>query len=118
MTLIYFTASSAATSHQLQQYKQGEQLERMLKEVLNNQRRILSYVVPESEHTQQDYNEIPSLPLCSEEEYDEFEAYLDLKHQKQLVVSFGKLTNLFLFVSLGFLKHDVFVPGKISYFPI
>lgn len=68
-------------------YQQGEQLTRLVKQVLVNQRRIISYIVPEGEQTLNDYDELPDLPLKTEDDYDEFEVYLGLKQQKREVVS-------------------------------
>ena len=74
----------------MQLYQQNEKITRMLNQALTNQHRILSYVVPESEQTMRDFQELPQLPLNSEEDFDNFEAYLELKTQKQLVVSVNK----------------------------
>lgn len=81
----------ASSSHQFQLYQQNEQIVRLMNEALTNQRRMLCYIVPEAEQSSKDFQDIPRLPLTSEEEFDKFEEYLDLKPHKKLVVSNGEL---------------------------
>ncbi|KAK3911692.1 ATP synthase gamma chain [Frankliniella fusca] len=78
----------SSSSHLSQLYEQNEKILRLLNDALVNQRRMLSYIVPESEQTKKDYQDLPQLPLTCEEDFDNFEDYLDLKSQKKLVVKY------------------------------
>ncbi len=64
------------------QYEQGEKTKSMVQQILLNTRRILSYVVPEDEQHPEDFDFHKKLPLKTEDDYDEFERYLDMKAQK------------------------------------
>ncbi|KAK3918595.1 hypothetical protein KUF71_007842 [Frankliniella fusca] len=81
------------SSHLEKLYEQGETTKRMLRQILINQRRILSFVVPEDQMTANDFDSLPALPLKSEEEFDNFEEYLTIKAQKREVVKF--MTSLY-----------------------
>ncbi|KAK3919970.1 KNR4/SMI1-like protein, partial [Frankliniella fusca] len=74
--------------HEMVQYEQGEKTKSMVQQILLNTRRILSYVVPEDEQHPEDFDFHKKLPLKTEDDYDEFERYLDMKAQKISAVKF------------------------------
>ncbi|KAK3921659.1 Arginine--tRNA ligase [Frankliniella fusca] len=79
------SGQSASSAHLKQLFEQNECMKRMLRQVLTNQRRILSFVVPEEEVTANDFENLPDVPLVSEEKFEAFEEYLSLKTQRREV---------------------------------
>lgn len=68
-----------------------EKLEVVLKNekvLLAQQRRLISYVVPEEDLEDADFEELPDFPLHTVEEFSDLEAYLALKTNKKTLVKY------------------------------